>query len=378
MAWILLKRFCVLVGAGLAAMAALAVLATGARAESAAVSTPIPESPSEVRSFWTPERMQEAQPLDLPEQAGSPTFARATAGGNAGSSMIPPSQGSVRYDFQPGAETSFPQSVHGKVFFVIPASDSHPTLLATCSGTVVSSRLQNVVFTAGHCATDEGEASTNMIFVPGYRDGSEPYGEYPVATLLTTEEWANDGDFAFDVAIAQLSSPIEQTLGARGIAFNKAPKTSYKIFGYPAEPSDTYDGEKLIECDAPLFGLEAGFSHPFSNVAFPCDMREGASGGGWVNPAGDVVSVVSHGYTDPSLEDQIAGPFFGAAVKRLYNAAGGSAQCPPARQALKAAKRKATKARKLARRSGSRHSNKRLHKANRRLGKARNRRDNYC
>jgi trypsin len=359
------------------AVSSLALLAAPAGAD--VVSSDVPQGPAEVRSFWTPERMQEAQPLGLPQQAGSPTFARPAAGSSADGSTIPASRGSALYDFQPGAETSFPQSVHGKLFFIVPANESHPTLLASCSGTVVSSRLQNVVFTAGHCAVDPGEEpSTNMVFVPGYRDGSEPFGEYPVATLLTTEEWATDGDLAFDAAIAQLSSPIEQTLGARGIAFNKAPKTSYKIFGYPAEPSDTYDGERLIECDAPLFGLEVGFSHPFSNVAFPCDMRQGASGGGWVNPAGDVVSVVSHGYIDPSLTDQIAGPFFGDAVKRLYNAAGGSAQCPPARQALKAAKGKARKARKLAKRSASRHAKHRLRKANRRLSKARDKRDNYC
>jgi hypothetical protein len=370
------KRLVDWFAAAMVAVSSLALLAAPARAD--VVASDVPQDPAEVRSFWTPERMQEAQPLGLPEQAGSPTFARPAASSNAEGSTIPPSRGAALYDFQPGAETSFPQSVHGKLFFEIPANESHPELLATCSGTVVSSRLQNVVFTAGHCVVEGGEPSTNMVFVPGYRDGAEPFGEYPVATLLTTEEWATDGDLAFDAAIAQLASPIEQTLGARGISFNKAPKTSYKIFGYPAEPSDTYDGEKLIECDAPLFGLEVGFSHPFSNVAFPCDMRQGSSGGGWVNPAGNVVSVVSHGYVDPSLSDQIAGPYFGAAVKRLYNAAGGSAQCPPARKALKAAKGKARKARKLAKRTGSRRAKQRLRKANRRLSKARGKRDNYC
>jgi hypothetical protein len=217
-----------------------------------------------------------------------------------------------------------------------------------------------------------------MVFIPGYRDGQEPYGEYPVSKLLTLDEWASGGDFNFDVSIAQLSSPIEQTLGARGISFNKTPKTSYKIFGYPAEPSPTYDGEKLIECDAPLFGLEVGFTHPFSNVAFPCDMRQGASGGGWENASGNVVSVVSHGYTDPSLVNQIAGPYFGDAVKRLYNAAGGSAQCPSAKKAVKSAKKRLRKAHKLAKRSDSKHSTRRLKKANQQYSKARGKRDNYC
>jgi hypothetical protein len=217
-----------------------------------------------------------------------------------------------------------------------------------------------------------------MIFVPGYRDGAMPFGAFAVSVVLVPAEWASDFDSSYDVAVAELAAPIEQTLGARGIAFNKPPKTNYKIFGYPAEPADMYDGERLVECDASLFGLELGSSHPFSSVAYPCDMAQGASGGGWVNPAGDVVSVNSHIYTDPSLARQIAGPYFGDAIKRLYNAAGGSAQCPPAKQALKAAKGKARKARKLAKRSGSRHAKQRLRKANRRLSKARGKRDKYC
>lgn len=360
-------------------LAALACGLLAVPAGAAVVSSEVQQSPAEVRAYWTPERMRDAEPFDLP--AGGQTATRATPAppATARATEIPATRRSSIYAFEPGAETSFPQSVHGKIFLTIPATENHPELQGSCSGTVVASRLQNVVFTAGHCVKYPGEpASTNLTFVPGYRDGSEPLGEWPATTLLAPQEWADDADANFDVAIAQLAAPIEVTLGARGIAFNKPPKTAYKLFGYPAEPSPTYDGERLIECDSSFFGLEFGFTHPFSNIIYPCDMHEGSSGGGWVNPDGKVVSVTSHFYADPSLAGQLAGPYFGDAVKRLYNAAGGSAQCPPAQQALKAAKKRMRKARKAARRSSSPRAKKRLRKAHRHLGKARSRRDSYC
>lgn len=348
-------------------------------AQATVVSTMDSQSPAEIRAYWTPERMQAAEPVDLPQSSAS-TTPRAQAPAARGRSVeIPPSSGVSTFDFQPGSETTFPQSVHGKVFFTIPANDSHPTLFSSCSGTLVASLLKNVVFTAGHCVQDQGEQPfQNFMFVPGYRNGSEPFGEYPATTLLAPEEWTTDADSSYDVAIAQLSSPLELTLGARGIAFNKAPRTAYKIFGYPALPTPAYNGEFLIECDAPFFGLEEGITHPFSTVVFPCDMRQGSSGGGWVNPDGYVVSVVSHGYTDPALNGQMAGPYFGEAVKRLYNQAGGSAECPPAKQALTKVKKQVKKARKTDKRRDSKKTAKKLRKASKRLSKAKSKRDDVC
>jgi trypsin len=363
-----------------AALAAAMLLAVSARCAGAmVVSGASGKSPAEVRAYWTPQRMEAAEPLDLPQLSDPKVETDAASTPDRRSVEIPPSSGAATYDFQPGGETSFPQSVHGKVFFTIDAGDGGPPIQATCSGTLVSSLLRNVVFTAGHCVQYPGYApSTNLVFVPGYRDGAEPFGEFPAATLLAPQEWVRDSDPSFDVAIAQLSSPLELTLGARGIAFNKPPRTAYKIFGYPAEPVETYDGERLVECDAPFLGLELGLSHPFSTIVYPCDMGGGSSGGGWVNPKGEVVSVVSHGYTNPALAGQMVGPFFGDAVKRLYNEAGGSAQCPPARQAAKLAQQRVKKARKAAKRSDSEKARKKLRKANRRLGKAKSRRDAYC
>lgn len=365
-------------GAAVLAVAAGAGLAAPAEAE--VVAQTVTATPAQVRAYWTPERMQAAEPADLPQVGAAPVAAAARAStARRRPTSIEGSSGITAFDFEPGAETGFPQRVHGKIFFTAPGVGD-----AACSGTIVASRLRNVVFTAGHCVIGApGQWSTNLVFVPGYRDGSEPFGEFPATALLAPDEWAEAGDIAYDVAVAQLAVPLEATLGARGIAFNKPPRSDYAIFGYPGKPAPPYNGQRLIECDAPFYGLEMSQSHPFSTVAFPCDMRQGASGGGWVNSAGQVVSVVSHGYEDPSLVGQIVGPYFGDAVKRLYNRAGGSAQCPPAQQALGKAKKKFRTARKAAARAagdrarGSRVS-KRVRKARRGLEKAKQRHSQVC
>jgi hypothetical protein len=365
--------------------AALLALAFASTAGAETVSMPEGQDPAQVRSYWTPERMQSAQPLQVPAFSGaavlpSPGYARARRS-RGRVVRIHATRGELA-DFQPGAETTFPNLVHGKVFFTLPSLGDF-----ACSGTLIASRLHNVVFTAGHCAydPDTAQAATNWVFVPGYRDGSEPLGEFPAATLLTSDEWVAGGDTNFDVAVAELANPLEDLIGARGIAFNKAPNTDYEIFGYPGEPDPPYDGQRLIECDAPFYGLELAPSHPFSIVAYPCNMTHGASGGGWVDPAGEVVSLSSHVYSDPALDDQIAGPFFGDEIKKLYNAAGGSAECPPARHAVKSARKRLRNARRQVKRAhrraarrGSRRARRRLHRARRSLGRAQSRRDSVC
>jgi len=368
---------------GLAAVAAALVLPctqAAAAQPPGATQRALPQDPAQVSAYWTPQRMQDARPLDATQ--GTDPAALDTSSGSSQASQavgrpvtIPPTYGSasVALDFEPGGETDFPDRVHGKVFFTVPHLGD-----AQCSGTLVSSRLKNVVITAGHCVKFQGDWSTNFVFVPGYRDGTEPYGEFAATKLLAPPAWVSDEDFSVDVGIAELNYPLETQLGARGIAFNKAPRTTYRIYGYPGLPNPPYDGERLIECDAPFNTLEPSDSHPFSTVAYPCVMRQGASGGGWVDPSGDVVGVVSHGYSDPALTGYIAGTYFGRQVKKLYNEAGGSAQCPPATQALSRARKNYRKASERAAHSSSAKARKSLRSAKRQLSKAQSRHDSVC
>ena len=368
--------------ASLAAAAALVCSATPAAqaATRAPVSHPVSQSPAQVRAYWTPQRMQSAEPVDSPDVAGPSAAVASAASANSQAKgqvvEIHPTYGISTYDYQPGSETSFPQRVHGKIFFTVPTQGDF-----ACSGTLVASLLRNVVVTAGHCVDDPDvqQWSVNLIFIPAYRDGAAPLGTYPATSLLSTDEWTTSGDLSYDVGIAQLATPLEDQLGARGIVFNKPPKSTYQIFGYPGLPNPPYNGERLVACDASFFSLQYT-GHPFSTIAYPCDMQEGSSGGGWVTPAGVVASVVSHGSCefDPSTCGQIAGPYFGDTIKALYNKAGGSAECPPARLVAKQDAKRVKKARKVARHHSSRKAAKRLKKASRKFNKAKNKRDGVC
>lgn len=53
-----------------------------------------------------------------------------------------------------------------------------------------------------------------------------------------------------------LASPVQDVVGARGIAFNKRPKRSYTILGYPVQPNPPYDGERLITCRSSFAGFD--------------------------------------------------------------------------------------------------------------------------
>jgi Trypsin-like peptidase domain len=358
-----------------AMLASLLVLACSGTPASADVTvSDVPQSPSEIRSYWTPERMQAAETLPPPQLGGAPDAAPPVARSHGRATRIASTPGIANIDYEPGAETGYPQSVHGKIFFTVPGVGD-----AACSGTLVASRLRNVVFTAGHCVHFPGDQpSVNLVFIPGYKDGVSPLGAYPAISLLSPTEWSEQFAPSYDVAIAQLASPLELQLGGRGVAFNRAPRTSYQIFGYPGKPSPPYNGNRLIACDAGFYGLENSGAHPFSTVASPCGMAQGASGGGWVNSAGQVVSVSSHIYTDPALAGLIVGPYFGDAAKALYNRAGGSAECPPAKQAFSSAKKKLKTARTADRRKDSARSAKKLRGATKRFNRAKARRDTVC
>jgi hypothetical protein len=140
-----------------------------------------------------------------------------------------------------------------------------------------------------------------------------------------------------------LADPIEDRIGARGIAFDLDPGArSFQIFGYPAKPNPPFDGSKLIGCDVETLGRDASVGAPSAIAAGPCSMGPGSSGGGWVTEGGYVNSVVSYGYcsSNPNLCGTTYGPYFTSQALSLYTypAVGGSvaptvsfASVPPAK-----------------------------------------------
>jgi V8-like Glu-specific endopeptidase len=289
---------------------ALAAAALGVAAQPAAAAEPGSQRPAAIRDYWTPERMRDAVP---PRPLVSPFQARRRG------TIAKPVRG---YRQKPNRS-------HGKVFFTLGGVDY------VCSGTAVEAPGENVVWTAGHCVfgatgpLQTGYAS-NFEFVPAYRNGNSPFGEWPKQRqkgLDTTRQWRRSsegcvpftscGDVAHDFGAANVvkrnGKTLQEVVGGRGIQFNGPRDRRYKAIGYPAEAP--FDGERMYACRSDYRGADNAQGNP-PPMRIRCDMTGGSSGGGWIAD-GEVASVVSYGYSDEP--NRLYGPYQGAAARSLYD-----------------------------------------------------------
>jgi V8-like Glu-specific endopeptidase len=173
----------------------------------------------------------------------------------------------------------------GKVFFTLGGADF------VCSGALVASKHAYVVLTAAHCVRNSrGQWATNWTFVPGYRDGTDPYGQYTARRFFVSPRWTgpDTGSERYDVAFVRVT-PVKLD-GARSrrasapaglpIRFDAsqtvaAPSPAY-VFGYPALPP--YSGQYANYCA----GRAAGSATRPGSVHTSCMMTAGDSGGPWL------------------------------------------------------------------------------------------------
>lgn len=324
------RRIALLIFAGLLLFGPGPAATAGAAPDLSRPSVPVVHevnaSPDSVTASWSREDLLRARPVEIPLPPGKSfdpiPFSRApgpeTTGAGASipaSAVAEASISAASGAFFPGNVTAYPQRVHGRIFFLSGAS------AYSCSGTLVNSRNRNVLFTAGHCVFDRatGKFVSKLVFIPGYENGSAPLGTYAATSLLTTTGWIDRGSFSYDIAAVALEDTPEDSLGSRKIAFDLDPGgRSWTIYGYPEEPDPPYDGQSLVACDSKTTTRDAGV--PPAIGAGPCDMEQGASGGGWITDGKYLNSVVSYGYcdTEPDLCGQIFGPYFSNAAKALY------------------------------------------------------------
>jgi hypothetical protein len=295
--------------AALAAVALLAPAAGGTANGRVAALEVVEQPPAAVAGYWTRARMRAAaqvgpgDPLGLPE------------------ALLPRSSDASASAFSPGNERKFPNRVHGKVFATYPITGDF-----SCSATVVGSPSRSLVVSAGHCIHLDGSWASNWMFVPGYRNGSTPFGRWPATKLRAAPPWVASQNISFDLGMATVARnargrPLQDVVGARGIAFNQPRRQTYKSYGYPA--AGRFDGESLQACRSPYTGADEDTHRP-RTMSIECEMNEGSSGGGWV-VGRRVLSVNSYyrGVIIIRLEDRLFGPYFGNVAKRLYRSARG-------------------------------------------------------
>jgi len=259
-----------------------------------------------VTAYWTAKRMREAVPAKAPSTAHA--------------SSAPVAQGQphvVAPKAKPGGTTTYPAKVvatTGKVFFTMGGSNY------VCSGTATNSGNESVVTTAGHCVNEgPGAYATNFAFVPAYNNNLRPYGTWTASTLVTTSQWAQQGDISYDAGFAVMNtvdgSTLQSKVGGQGIGFNLGRRLTYNAYGYPA--AGKFNGQTLKSCSG------TATPDPFGQTqsqGIPCDMTGGSSGGPWLTNNNTILnSLNSFGYQ--GVRNTMFGPYFGTDIKSAYDAA---------------------------------------------------------
>ncbi len=233
--------------------------------------------------FWTPERMARARPLTVERGAGGEPVLKVGP-------TPPPFE-----SFEVPDPTVAPLNTHGKLFGFLPGFGGFE-----CSATVVDTPSRSVVMTAGHCVYEprNGAVAKRLAFVPAYTARARPFGRWTASTSRTTREWIKHENFDYDYATLTMrprrGQAIENVVGGRPLATDTAREQIYNSYGYP---SNFAHAQRMWTCRGPYAGDDPrpipGGPPP---IGMACDMKEGASGGGWINDLGQLVSVTSFGY----------------------------------------------------------------------------------
>ena len=234
----------------------------------------------------------------------------------------------------------------GKVFFTLGDQDY------VCSGALVGGKHPDVVLTAAHCVTSgaapaghrspvtrpDGAAqwATNWIFVPGFRDGRMPYGEYTARRFFAVPGWTgpDGGGEQDDVAFVRVTryGAAGPAKPPPGLPLGFAPRQDALpsgpayVLGYPAQAP--YDGQYLEYCAGPA-------ARSGGSLRTTCAMTAGDSGGPWLagfSPragGGRVVAVST--YKLSSDLRVLYGAVLGPRARALYEQAQHQRAVSPAR-----------------------------------------------
>ena len=191
-----------------------------------------------------------------------------------------------------------------------------------CTASVVASPGRDLLITAAHCINGgkNGGYRQDIVFIPGYRDGREPFGVWIPAKLLVAPQWENSSDPDYDVGFIVLKphdgKNIEEVLGANQLGINPGYTNLVRVTGYPASQ------------DAPVTCVSQTSRQSQSQLRFDCDgFTGGTSGSPWVTHfdprtlTGTIVGVLG-GYQEGGGTEAISySSYLGPEVEQLYRQA---------------------------------------------------------
>jgi V8-like Glu-specific endopeptidase len=298
---------------------------------------------------WSAEELATARPLPLPEHGGDAVRSRAPApvpGSRAllvpGTAADPDGSGSdeeppvraaapLGYDYPPpfsryrafnNTYDKLPMRAVGKLFF------RQYGVAYVCSAAVVG---RDSIWTAGHCIhAGDGDPrgwSADVVFIPAYREGAAPYGQWKADSVRSVDPWINDSDFRYDFGGAVLrrksGRSIGDTVGILGFAANVDVNQHWTDLGYPA--AGNFDGERQQICAASFAYNDLAFTEGPFPVGMGCDMTGGSSGGPWLvgfRRDNYVNGHNSYRYSGRTLE--LFSPYYGDAAVELFTDLTGS------------------------------------------------------
>jgi len=246
--------------------------------------------------------------------------------------------------FTQNTNTTYPYRAAGKLFFNEPAGSF------ICSASLIK---RGIVVTAAHCVAKYGQKQfySGWQFVPGYRNGSAPFGVWTVKQAWILSSYYNGTDScavsgivcADDVAVLILNTQNSAYAGTTagwfgywyGGGFTSNGLVQITQLGYPAGLNNAAYMER---------NDSQGYrsSSNSNNTIIGSNMNGGSSGGSWIvnfglpyvltgesNGSGylftnAVVGVTSWGYTSNSPKEQGASPFTSGNIQALLNSACGA------------------------------------------------------
>ncbi|MFF0412886.1 trypsin-like serine protease [Kitasatospora sp. NPDC004745] len=237
-------------------------------------------------------------PTDSPSEdavpAGTPT---ASAGAKASTRTAVLGTTTVAASTDPEAATV------GALFSGGIAAGNH-----FCTASVLHSPTGNLLLTAAHCLN----SADGVTFVPGYRDGSAPFGSWRVTAVHTTSGWSGKGDQDEDFAILETAPSngrnVEDVVGGNHLGTDEPFGATVHLYGYPG------DAETPSLCTNST-GKQSTYQRVVSCPAYPA----GTSGGPWIDVAtGDVVGAIGGFQQGGDSDDVSYSAYFDHTIAGLY------------------------------------------------------------
>jgi len=198
----------------------------------------------------------------------------------------------------------YPSRVHGRIIINWPDGST-----GQGSGTLIDSKH---VITAGHVVyqSAKGGWATTLTFVPGYDNGTKPYGSGVSASGLgwrhSWTNWTVDGDNTHDVAYFQIDRPVGALTGWHGYGYSTACDfyltTTFYTRSYPGE--SPYTGQLMYQRSGTFDSCPTEREARFDLYSY-----KGESGAGYyyLNANGNryVRAVGSHRNSNPTSADRV-------------------------------------------------------------------------